>query len=207
MISEQNLVERSLRRMRLVRDQAGETVLLGTLGDGYGLVVEQVPSNQPVKFLIDIGHRFPLHTAAPGKALLASLPEDELEQQLRRMLFTRFNERHDYRPRPVLEELAEVRVRGYAVVDRGEEIDTLHCVAVAIYNSREYPVASMWVTGPSFRMKETDFENIASIVDGERVGDFSDVRLPVAGRRRAGGRLSVPVRSEGNGKNGASAGP
>lgn len=159
-ISEQNLVERSLRRMRLVRDQTGKTVLLGALGDGYGLVVEQVPSNQPVKFLIDIGHRFPLHTAAPGKALLASLPEDELEQQLRRMLFTRFNERTITDRGRFLEELAEVRVRGYAV-DRGEEIDTLHCVAAAIYNSREYPVASMWVTGPSFRMKETDFEQIA----------------------------------------------
>lgn len=162
-ISEQNLVERSLKRMRLLRDQTEETVLLGTLGDGYGLVVEQVPSSQPVKFLIDIGHRFPLHSAAPGKAMLAALTEDELEHQLAQMSFTRFNDRTITSRERYLEELAEVRRLGYAV-DRGEELESLHCVAAAILNHRNHPLAAIWATGPSFRMTESDFEKIAEYV-------------------------------------------
>ena len=162
-ISEQNLVEKSLKRMRLLRDQTEETVLLGTLGDGYGLVVEQVPSVQPVKFLIDIGHRFPLHSAAPGKAMLALLPEDELEHQVSQMSFTRFNDRTITSREKYLEELAEVRECGYAV-DRGEELESLHCVAAAILNHRNYPLAAIWATGPSFRMTEQSFEKIARFV-------------------------------------------
>lgn len=162
-ISDNNLVEKSLKLMRLLRDQTEETALLGTLGDGYGLVVEQVPSNQPVKFMIDVGHRFPLHTAAPGKAMLAALPEDELEVQLEQMTFTKFNDRTITSRERFLQELAEVRERGYAV-DRGEELDTLHCVAAVIYNHRESLLGTIWVTGPSFRMKAEDFEKIAQPV-------------------------------------------
>ena len=162
-ISEQNLVEKSLKRMRLLRDQTEETVLLGTLGDGYGLIVEQVPSPQPVKFLIDIGHRFPLHTAAPGKAILASLPEDELEHQLEQMAFTRFNDRTITSRENFLEELAQVRDLGYAV-DRGEELESLHCVAAAILNHRNHPLAAIWATGPSFRLTEERFEEIGQLV-------------------------------------------
>ena len=159
-ISEQSLVEKSLKRMRVLRDQTEETVLLGTLGDGFGLVIEQVPSNQPVKFLIDVGHRFPLHTAAPGKAMLAALPEDELRHQLDRMSFERFNDRTITDRDRFLAELAEVRRLGYAV-DRGEELDILHCVAAVIYNHRQQPLGAVWVTGPAFRMKESNFEQIA----------------------------------------------
>jgi len=162
-ISEQNLVEKSLRRMRLLRDQVEETILLGTLGDGYGLIVEQVPSTHPVKFLIDVGHRFPLHTAAPGKAMLAALPEHELEHQLEQMTFTRFNERTIVSREKYLEELAQIRQCGYAV-DRGEELESLHCVAAAILNHRDYPLAAIWATGPSFRMTERSFEKVAELV-------------------------------------------
>ena len=50
-----------------------------------GVVLEQVPGLHSVKFLVDPGHRFPLHTAAPGKAILAFLPEEEQNELLDRI--------------------------------------------------------------------------------------------------------------------------
>lgn len=162
-IDEHNLIEKSLDVMRQLRDQTGETALIGTLGYDHGLVLEQVPSSHPVKCLVAIGHRFPLHTAAPGKALLAFLPEQERQAYLERIPFTRFNERTITDPEQFAQELAEVRRRGFAV-DRGEELEGLHCVAAPIFNHRGYPLASIWITGPAERLRLELFDPMASYV-------------------------------------------
>ncbi len=58
-IDEHNLIEKSLDVMRQFRDEDDETVLIGTLVDNQGVVLEQVPSTQPMKILVRIGHHFP----------------------------------------------------------------------------------------------------------------------------------------------------
>jgi IclR family acetate operon transcriptional repressor len=157
------LVEKSLDVMRRLRDLTRETVLLGTLIDNHGVVVEQVPSPEPVKFLINVGHCFPLHTAAPGKAMLAFLPPEEREAILAKMSFTRFNERTITKRQAFDRELEATRAKGYAV-DRGEEIESLHCVAAPVFDHRGRPLAAIWITGPSFRLREADFPRLAPFV-------------------------------------------
>ncbi len=162
-IDEHNLIEKSIQVMRELRDACDETTLIGTLIDNQGVVLEQVPSNQPVKVLIKIGHHFPLHTAAPGKAMLAFLPEDQCEAILDKMRLTKFNDRTITSKAKFREELAEVRELGYAL-DRGEELETLHCVAAPILDHRGHPVAGIWITGPASRLKTEDFERLGKIV-------------------------------------------
>lgn len=159
-IDEASLVEKAIDLMRQLRDQTRETVLLGTLIDSHGTVLEQVPSTEPVKFLINVGHQFPLHTAAPGKAILAFLPEDEREPILQAMPFTRFNDRTITDREQFRQELAQVRLDGYAV-DRGEEVDGLRCIAAPVFDHRGRPLASLWVTGPSFRLLTENFPQVA----------------------------------------------
>jgi DNA-binding IclR family transcriptional regulator len=162
-IDEASLVEKSLDAMRRLRDATRETVLLGTLVDGRGMVLEQVASPEPVKFLVSVGHRFPLHTAAPGKAMLAFLPHDEQETILDAMTWTRFNDRTITDRDQFRRELAEVLAKGYAV-DRGEQVEGLHCVAATVFDHRGRPLASLWVTGPSFRLLQDDFPRVAKLV-------------------------------------------
>lgn len=162
-VDEHNLVEKSLDQMRKLRDESEETTLIGTLADDQGIVLEQVPSKQHVKFLVDVGARFPLHTAAPGKAMLAFLAPDERRALLSQMRFTRFNERTITDRKRFEEFLAEVRATGYAV-DRAEEIEGLHCVAAPIFDHRGRPLASIWVTGPSYRLRREDFARVSRLV-------------------------------------------
>lgn len=162
-IDEATLVEKSLDVMRRLRDLTRETVLLGALIDNRGTILEQVPSMEPVKFLINVGHCFPLHTAAPGKALLAFLPPEEREAILDTMPFTRFNDRTITDKDRFRSVLNDVRTKGYAV-DRGEELDSLNCVAAPVFNHRGRPLASIWITGPSFRLREEDFPHLAQLV-------------------------------------------
>ncbi len=162
-IDENHLVEESLDVLRQLRDETGETALIGTLGEDRGLVLEQVASNQPVKFLVSIGHAFPLHTAAPGKAMVAFLPPDEREAMLEKIEFVRFTAQTITSKKRFRAELEEIREKGYAV-DRGEELDTLHCVAAPVFNHRGRPLASIWITGPSDRLRLEHFERVGKSV-------------------------------------------
>ena len=159
-VDENNLIEKSLDEMRRLRDETGETVLIGTLVQNAGIVLEQVPSKEPVKFMINIGHQFPLHTAAPAKVMLAFLPLEEADAIIETIQFKRFTEMTITNPLQFRAELENIRNSGYSV-DRGEEVDSLRCVAAPIFNHRGYPLASIWATGPSYRMRDGDFEWMA----------------------------------------------
>ena len=162
-VGEGKLVEQSLDLMRALRDETHETVLIGIRDDIEGLVLEQVASNQPVKFLVDPGTRFPLHTAAPGKAVLAFLPPPERDGILARLSYTRYNERTLDSRAKFEAELEQVEACGYGL-DRSEQIEGLHCVGAPIFNHRGYPFAALWLTGPSFRFPAADFDRIGKKV-------------------------------------------
>jgi IclR family acetate operon transcriptional repressor len=158
-LDELSLVDKSLDVMRELRDETRETVLVGTLVGDHGVVLELVPSSQPIKFLVDVGARFPLHTAAPAKAMLAFLPKTDLEAHLQRIVFRKFTASTITSQVPFRRLLEEVRESGVAF-DREEEMESLHCVAAPIFDHRGYPVAALWITGPSYRFREEDFPRL-----------------------------------------------
>jgi DNA-binding IclR family transcriptional regulator len=162
------VVENAIDVMRELRDLTKETVLLGTLLGTEGVVLEQVFGLHPFKFMVDAGTRFSLHTSAPGKALLAFLPEGERESVLKDLKLTRYTERTITTLPALRRELVEARTLGYAL-DRAEEIEGCHCVAAAVLDARNYPVASIWMTGPSNRLPLSSFPAL-----GRQVKEHAD---------------------------------
>jgi len=162
-LGEQNLVEKALDVMRDLRDETNETTLFGTLFGHEGVTLEQVVSDQSIKFVVDVGHRFALHTAAPGKAILAFLPEKERDHILDQLDFKKYTNRTITSRRSFLALLEEVRKKGWAV-DNCERLDGINCVAAPVFNFRNIPVAAVWVTGPDFRLTPADFSKIGKIV-------------------------------------------
>ena len=158
-----NILEIAIEIMRDLRDESKETVLIGTLVGNKGVVLEQVPSSYEIKFTIDVGHIFLPHTAAPGKAILAYLPQQERDRILNEMEYTRYNSKTITNPKSMMECLADVQLRGYAV-DSAERIESLHGVASPVFNHWGYPIAAIWITGPAFRMPECDFGELGEIV-------------------------------------------
>jgi len=158
-VGEDKLIEHSLDVMQALRDETQETVLVGVRADLQGVVLEQVASTQPVKFLVDPGTHFPLHTSAPGKVFVAFLPPIEREALLKRMKFTRYNERTLDSRSKFESEITDVLSQGYGA-DRAEQIEGLHCVGAPIFNHRGYPIAAIWVTGPSFRFPASELHGM-----------------------------------------------
>ena len=74
-----------------------------------------------------------------------------------------FNERTITNKFLFLKVLETVRRKGYAI-DCAEEIEGVHCIGSPILNIHGYPVAAIWITGPSSRVREKDFDEIGEIV-------------------------------------------
>lgn len=95
----------------------------------------------------------PLHTSAPGKALVANLPPKKRAALLGRMTFERLTpntitDRQTYERR-----LARIRKDGYAT-DIAEEINCCHCGGVAILNPARHTVGALWLSGIDKRLQE-----------------------------------------------------
>lgn len=160
---EKDLMATSIDVLNKLRDIVKETVLIGTLVDNEMIVLGQVLGSHPFKFSIDIGSRLPLHTCAPAKAMLALLPPEECRQIVKSIEFVQYTPTTLASPQAFLKELDEVRATGYAL-DRGEQLTGILCVAAAIRNRHGYPIAAIWTTGPTDRVKERDLPEISAAV-------------------------------------------
>ena len=158
-----HLVEASMNEMRTLRDEIDETVFVGTLSEGRVVILEELPSFQLVKFTIEIGHKVPIHASAPGKAILAFLPAAEQKSLLAHIAFTRFNDRTIPGTKAMMKEIERIQAAGYAL-DQGEEVAELWCVAAPVLDYRAYPIASIWLSGPEFRMSKLDQDKAGSVV-------------------------------------------
>jgi DNA-binding IclR family transcriptional regulator len=158
-LTEESLVEKALDHMRHLRDMFGETVPLGILHGHEGLVIEEVPGIHSFRFVLEPGRNFHLHTAAPGKAMMAFLPPEEQQNIFKKIKFRIFNQRTIKNTTALRQVLAEVQQKGYAI-DHAEEIEGMHCIAAPVFNRHGYPIAAIWITGPSIRLPASEFENI-----------------------------------------------
>lgn len=162
-LGESNIVAKASEIMVDLRNETHETVALGKLTGTQGLVLEVILSDEPVKFVVDVGHHFDLHCSAPGKILLAHLPQEKRDKLLDALEYHVYNERTIKSRCEMEEEIEQVVRRGYAI-DFGEKILGIHCIAAPIFDYRKQNVASLWITGPSNRMEEARFGEFAAMV-------------------------------------------
>jgi IclR family transcriptional regulator, pca regulon regulatory protein len=80
--------------------------------------VARVPSSKMMTVPINVGGRMPAHTTAMGKALLAALPDDQLEAYLATAGLPAYLPRTVTDPAVLRRQLALVREAGYAIVDQ-----------------------------------------------------------------------------------------
>jgi len=163
-ICQYNMIEEALPFMRSLRDETGETVQLNTHIGPEGVVLEQVPSIHEIRIVVDPGTRFGLHCSAPGKAILAFLPDKEREQIISEMSFPRRSPTTITDRKEFYRELEQVRKTGYGT-DRAEGIVVgLHCISSPVFDRNIYPVGALTVTAPAARMPLKAFPKVAASV-------------------------------------------
>lgn len=173
-IGGQRLLQAAAPILTALRDATGETALLGTLAGNHGVVLDQVPASHPVKVVVEIGHAFTLHTAAPAKAMLAYWQPEARKALLRQIKFPRLTPQTLGSASAYLRELERVREQGYAL-DENEESESFACVAAPVFDHRGDPVASLWISGPSDRMSVSQLPQWGPVV--KRFADQLSHRL------------------------------
>jgi IclR family acetate operon transcriptional repressor len=150
-LSETDLIGCALPVMRELRDELGDTILIGVLNGAEIIVLEQALGSQLFRFSVNAGHRIKVHCSAPGKSILAHLTEPQADKVISQIEFKRFNENTITTPKAFRTALKEVRELGYSE-DKGEEYGGIYCVGSTVFDRTGDPVASIWVTGPDMRV-------------------------------------------------------
>lgn len=157
------LAEAALPAMRWLSEQTGEAAHLGIISGFEGIVLERVIGRAMIKFYVERGTRFPLHTSGPGKVMLAFMPEAERDEVIAGMKFERFQPWTISNRKDFLKCLDDVRKKGWAV-DAGEHLEGHHCLGAPILDAEGNAIASLWITGPSQRLSEERMVKLAPVI-------------------------------------------
>jgi DNA-binding IclR family transcriptional regulator len=153
-IQEQSLLEVVLPKMRELRDVVKESVFFGVMGEEKGIFIEQVLGTHTFCFVLSPGKLLDLHCSAPGKALMAFMPEISRNSYLSKIQYEIYNANTIQNEEAYLKELEVVHKNGYAV-DMEEELHGVVCVGAPIFNYSNAPCGSIWLSGPKDRLPES----------------------------------------------------
>lgn len=137
--------------------ETGETIHLAQMDNGQVLYVDKRNAAKPVEMFAQAGKVGPAYCTGVGKAMLAFLPEDALENALQRQSFHRFTEHTLDTPARLKAELQAIRARGHAF-DREEHEPGIICCAVPILSRTGRVIGALSVTSTTARTSLEELE-------------------------------------------------
>jgi len=156
-VARHSVREMVLPLMHSLLDRFSETVNLGIMEGGEVLYLEILESPQAMKMSSRVGSRDYAHATSLGKAMLAFLPEGEVEEVVRVHGLPPRTERTITTLEGLKEELRKVKERGYAL-DDGENEPTARCVGAPIFNRFGEVAGALSLSGPAHRFSEARIE-------------------------------------------------
>ena len=188
-LTQRDLAAEARPHLARLMEQAGETANLAVMSDGEAVFIAQAPCRELMRMDVKLGARAPVHASGVGKAMLAALPERELDAALPAAL-PRYTG-HTLTTREALRaELAASRRRGYAIDDEEHAIG-LRCVAAAIFDEHGRPWGALSLAGPTSRVTRERVDTLGSLVrDTART-----VSLALGGEPPTGGERPAPPKA------------
>ena len=131
----------------------GETVNLGHW-DGIAIVhLDKINSTEILRLDVGLGALAPAYCTALGKAVLAFLPDGELEDYLASVEWVAMSPKTITTPEKLKVEIKRIRQCGYAI-DEEELSLGLRCVGVPVFDHTGRPTYALSVSGPAQRMSK-----------------------------------------------------
>jgi DNA-binding IclR family transcriptional regulator len=144
--------------------RVGETCHLGVLHRTRVVYIDKIePVNRRVCISSRTGASNPVYSTSLGKAVLAFLPETEVDAIISGIRFRQFTSKTLISKEQLLQSLERVRHRGYAIDDEEMEIGT-RCVGAPIFDADHRPIAALSVSGSTARLTALCVPTIAEQV-------------------------------------------
>lgn len=159
------LLPASRHTLEELADETGELVWLYIEEHGMAVTLEKTVGEHAVSTVGRVGMRTPIQAPAAGKAMLAHLPDERVEEILDRRGLPGLTESTVTDRDRLEEQLTEIRDRGFALND-GETIYGLRAVGSAIVCDGQV-LGGISVAGPTKRLRDERFrETIPNAVLG-----------------------------------------
>ena len=148
---------------RLVRE-TGETALLTALNveRDRSVCLERVESTNALRLSVEPGRQMPLHAGASQKALLAFMPEQELDavmsSPLERLCISTLTDTDALR-----EDVAGIRQRGWATSYEETNLGVWG-IAITLLDGRDDVVAAVGLAGPRVRANKDRVKQMLEVV-------------------------------------------
>jgi len=134
------------------------SALIGVLERGRMMIVDKVEKPDLARIDMDIGVRYPAHSTALGKILLAHLPDDQLAGLFDHYRLAKTSPNTIDSKARLLIELETARKQGYATSD-GELFLGIRAVAAPIFDAMGGVPAAVSVTGITVDVEDTHIIN------------------------------------------------
>lgn len=174
-----SVAEPALRR---ICEATGDSVALTVRSGADSLCIDRHAGSYPIQVMsVVLGARLPLGLGVGGQAILAFLPEREIEELLqknanrlarRRLTVAQLRER-----------LADVRRAGYAFTEAGVVPGT-HVLAVPVFGVHGQPIAALSISAMAARLPAARARQLVPLLAAEakKLGDVAGQGLPVPAR-------------------------
>lgn len=134
-------------------DETEEKVWCVIEEHGLGVHIYGAEGRHSVRTHARIGQRTPLHQFAAGKAILAYLPDERVEEIVDRRGLAAKTDRTITEREELFAQLETIRERGYAF-NREESVRGVHAVGAPIRDESGTAIGSISVAGPANRLRD-----------------------------------------------------
>ncbi|MBN1567757.1 MAG: IclR family transcriptional regulator [Acidobacteria bacterium] len=134
-------------------DYSGETAVLAIMNDTKMVMIDKREPPSQIRASPFIGLRFPATATSNGKALLAWLPEERVNEIMRIEGLPAPTKNSIIKPSVYKADLAAARERGYAI-DREEFQEGVSGVSAPVFSPKGQVIATISLAAPAFRMTE-----------------------------------------------------
>lgn len=156
-----DLISAARLPMQEITAKTGETSTIAVYDGGDAIYVYKIDGTREIRTSTDVGRRRPAYCVAAGKAILAFLPQAIAEGVATRI--KRHTDRTLRNKAELLDELADIRKRGYAV-NWGEWVDTVRGLAAPIRNAEGHVIAALNLSIPAERLDKKAVAKLAPMV-------------------------------------------
>lgn len=150
----------ALPYMEDLRQLTSETISLYLLDGMERLCIERMESHHTVRMVSRVGRRLPLYAGSGGKAMLAFLPDEQIETMLQNMQLTSFTPATIVDRQALRAELVKIRKQGYAVSVSEWLVDAAG-VATPIFGRNGSVIGALTISGPTSRLTPEKIEEFA----------------------------------------------
>jgi len=144
--------------MKRVVSETDELIGLTLENEGRAVVYHQEEGRQALSLGTYSGATTPLHTVATGKAILAHLPEERVDEIIETRGLEQRTEHSITDPAELKAELAEIRETGHAV-DWDEQVIGMGMAAVPILVNDEI-LGSFGIVVPTGRIRDSSYRSV-----------------------------------------------